>query len=85
MQEAQVKVTTGLTCWKCGEESLKETGNAGATRGPHGELLASTELQHSVCEKCGTYAVNPAQIIHNKNVARRARKALIREANRSSS
>jgi hypothetical protein len=84
MQQAQAKAETELTCWKCGEESLKETGDTGVSRGPHGELLASTQLHHSVCEKCGSYAVNPAQSIHNKHVARRARKALIREANRSS-
>lgn len=84
MQATQAKVTTELTCWKCGEESLKESPGAGATRGAHGELLASTELRHSVCEKCGTYAVNPAQAVHNKTVGRRTRKALIREANRAS-
>ncbi|HTE14463.1 MAG TPA: hypothetical protein VK642_05255, partial [Burkholderiales bacterium] len=78
MEQATAKVLTEFTCWKCGEESLKETANAGATRGPHGELQASTELRHSECQKCGTYSVNPAQATHNKNVGRKNRKALIR-------
>ena len=84
MEQATVKVTTDLTCWKCGEESLKEAANIGPTRGTHGELLASTEQRHSECQKCGTYSVNAAQALHNKNVGRKTRKARIRESNRSS-
>ena len=82
--QAATKATTALTCWKCGEESLKEAASAGATRGPHGELMASTELRHSDCQKCGAYSVNPTQARHNKTVGRKARKELIREANRTS-
>jgi hypothetical protein len=86
MEQAQAaaKVMTELTCWKCGEESLKEAAGAGATRGAHGELLASTSLKHSDCQKCGALSVNPAQAKHNKMVGRKARKELIRESNRTS-
>ena len=86
MEQAQavVKAMTELTCWKCGEESLREAAGAGATRGSHGELLASTEIRHSDCQKCGAYSVNPAQARHNKTVGRKHRKAQIREANRTS-
>lgn len=84
MEQATAKVTTELTCWKCGEESLKEAASAGATRGAKGELLASTEMRHSECQKCGTYSVNAAQSLHNKNVGRKTRKAHIYESNRTS-
>jgi hypothetical protein len=84
MEAATTKVTTELTCWKCGEESLQEAADTGATRGAHGELLPSTDLRHSECQKCGTYAVNAAQALHNKGVGRKARKARIYESNRSS-
>ncbi len=86
MEHAQTatRVMTEYTCWKCGEESLKEAASAGATRGTHGELLTSTEIRHSDCQKCGAYSVNPAQARHNKMVGRKTRKELIREANRTS-
>ncbi len=86
MQQAQAatKVMTDLTCWKCGEESLKEAVNAGAARGSHGELLASTDIKHSDCQKCGAYSVNAAQSRHNKIMGRKARKAGIHESNRLS-
>lgn len=86
MEQAQVatKVMTDLTCWKCGEESLKEAGNNGTTRGAQGELVASTELQHSECQKCGTYSVNRVQALHNKAVGRKTRKSIIRASNLSS-
>lgn len=84
MEQSTTKVMTDLTCWKCGEESLKEAAGAGAARGAHGELLASSELKHSDCQKCGAYSVNPAQARHNKMVGRKTRKGLIREANRTS-
>lgn len=81
---AAAKVMTDLTCWKCGEESLKEAASAGATRGTHGELLASTSLKHSDCQKCGAYSVNATQARHNKTVGRKTRKEHIRESNRTS-
>jgi ribosomal protein L37E len=84
MEQATAKVITALTCWKCGEESLHEAAGAGATRGAHGELLASMELRHSECQKCGSYSVNAAQAQHNKTVGRKARKARIYESNRTS-
>lgn len=86
MESAQpiTKITTEFTCWKCGEESLTEAARAGVTRGANGDVVASIDVRHSVCEKCGTYSVNPAQALHNKNVSRKSRKALIRESNRTS-
>lgn len=86
MEQAQAatKVITAYTCWKCGEESLKEAASTGATRSAHGELVASTDIKHSECQKCGAYSVNPAQALHNKTVGRKNRKELIREANRTS-
>ncbi len=81
---ATAKVMTDLTCWKCGEESLKEAASAAATRGAHGELLAATSLKHSDCQKCGAYSVNPAQARHNKMMGRKVRKEHIRESNRTS-
>ena len=86
MKQAQAvtKVLTELTCWKCGEESLKEAASAGAARGSRGELLASTEIKHSDCQKCGAYSVNPTQARHNKIMGRKNRKELIRESNRTS-
>lgn len=84
MEQATAKVTTELTCWKCGEESLLEAASSGTTRGAHGELLASTDIRHSECQKCGTYSVNASQALHNKNVGRKSRKARIYESNRTS-
>jgi len=78
------KVMTDLTCWKCGEESLKEAASAGVARGSHGEALASTDIKHSDCQKCGAYSVNAAQARHNKIQGRKARKASIYESNRIS-
>lgn len=86
MQQAQAaaKVMTDLTCWKCGEESLKEAASAGVARGSHGEALTSTEVKHSDCQKCGAYSVNAVQARHNKIMGRKARKAAIHESNRTS-
>jgi hypothetical protein len=84
MEQATAKVITDLTCWKCGEESLQEAATTGATRGAHGELLASTEMRHSECQKCGTYSVNATQALHNKTVGRKTRKAHIYESNLAS-
>ena len=87
MEQAQaaVKVMTDLTCWKCGEESLKEAPAAAATaRGARGEVAGSSDIRHSDCQKCGAYSVNAAQARHNKTMGRKARKEHIREANRTS-
>jgi hypothetical protein len=77
-------VFTDLTCWKCGEESLKEVVKAEEARGPKGEKLVSSAIRHSSCEKCGAYSVNPAQLHHNRVAARISRKSIIKEANRKS-
>jgi len=85
MEQAQaVKVMTELTCWKCGEESLQEAANSAAKHGPNGELLAAMDVKHSVCQKCGAFAVNPLQARHNKMAGRKTRKERIRDANRAS-
>lgn len=86
MEEAQAaaKIFTELTCWKCGEESLKEAGIAEARHGSQGELLVAVDVKHSVCGKCGAYSVNPAQALQNKIMGRKTRKERIRESNRSS-
>ena len=82
--QAIAKPKSDLTCWKCGEDSLVEAAISGVARGPHGDLLTSTDIRHSDCQKCGAYSVNAAQALHNKAVGRKSRKALIREANRIS-
>jgi hypothetical protein len=86
MEQAQaaVRVMTDLTCWKCGEESLKEAPAAGIARGAHGEVAGLSDIRHSDCQKCGAYSVNAAQARHNKTMGRKARKEHIREANRTS-
>jgi hypothetical protein len=86
MEQTQtaVKIISDLTCWKCGEESLKEAAVAGIARGAHGDLMASTDIRHSDCQQCGAYSVNRAQALHNKTVGRKSRKERIRESNRTS-
>ena len=84
MPQAATLVMTDLTCWKCSEESLVEAINTGATRGTHGELMATTHVHHSDCPKCGAYSVNAAQARLNKMAGRKARKEVIREGNRTS-
>ena len=86
MEQTQTaaKVMTEFTCWKCGEESLQEAAVAAATHGAEGELVVRMDIKHSVCQKCGAYAVNPAQARLNKIAGRKVRKGRIREANRAS-
>ena len=83
-QTTAVRTMTDLTCWKCGEESLKEVTDAGDSFSPKGERIAATGIWHSDCQKCGAYSVNPAQLRHNQVVAKSNRKAIIKEANRKS-
>ena len=78
------KVFTDLTCWKCGEESLKAFTEVVDSHAFKAEGAPGAGLSHSDCEKCGAYSVNPAQLRHNKTVARSNRKAIIKEANRKS-
>ena len=81
-QATEVKVMTDLTCWKCGEESLKEAAEISDSFSPKGERIVAAGIRHSDCGKCGAYSVNPTQLRHNKAVARANRKAIIKEANR---
>ena len=82
-QAMEIKVMTDLTCWKCGEESLKEAADLADSLSAKGERITGTRIRHSDCAKCGAYSVNPAQLRHNKTVARANRKAIIKEANRT--
>ena len=81
-QAASAKIFTDLTCWKCGEETLKEIAGETESFSAKGEKKMSLVRKHSDCQKCGAYSVNPAQARHNKIVGRHNRKAIIKEANR---
>jgi predicted nucleic-acid-binding Zn-ribbon protein len=84
-QIAATKVMTDLTCWKCGEETLKETAVVVDTNAFRSAKVEASGVMHSECTKCGTHSVNAAQALHNKILGRRNRKAIIKEANRKSS
>jgi len=75
-----VKAMTDLTCWKCGEESLKDKFEA---VDPHAFRAANAPepLMQSECTKCGALSINAAQSLHNKMAARKSRKAIIKAAN----
>ncbi len=75
---------TDLTCWSCGEESLKELAEAVDPHAFRAENAPSALMQ-SECTKCGTHSVNAKQALHNKIAARKSRKALIKAANSKSS
>ena len=79
-----VKVMTDLTCWKCGEETLKEMTVAVDTNAFRSVKVEASGVMQSECTKCGTRSVNAAQALHNKTLGRRNRKAIIKEANRKS-
>jgi ribosomal protein L44E len=79
------KTITNLTCWKCGEETLKEISGATESFSSKGEKVTSLGSLHSDCQKCGAYSVNADQAQHNKIIARQNRKAVIKEANRNAS
>ena len=83
-QPAAQKVMTDLTCWKCGEETLKEMIQAVDTRAFRSDKAAATRVMQSECTKCGTRSVNAAQALHNKILGRKNRKAIIKETNRKS-
>ncbi len=76
------KVITDLTCWKCGEETLKEISGATESFTSKGEKVNSLGSRHSDCQQCGAYSVNAEQAHYNKIIARHNRKAVIKEANR---
>ena len=84
-QIATAKVMTDLTCWKCGEEALKDTTVVVDTKAFRSAKVAASGVMQSECTKCGTHSVNAAQALHNKILGRKNRKAIIKEANRKSS
>jgi predicted nucleic-acid-binding Zn-ribbon protein len=77
-------VKTDLTCWKCGEESLKEMAVIVDTTAFRSTKAEVSGIMQSSCSKCGTHSVNAAQALHNKILGRRNRKAIIKESNRKS-
>jgi hypothetical protein len=79
------KVMTDLTCWKCGEETLKEMFEAVDPNAFRSEATTVVATMQSECTKCGAHSVNAAQALQNKTAARKSRKAFIKEANRKSS
>ena len=83
-QTATTKVMTALTCWKCGEETLKQMVEAADPHAFRSEKIASNALMQSECTKCGARAVNATQSRQNKTLGRKTRKAIIKEANRKS-
>ena len=83
-QVAAGKVMTNLTCWKCGEESLKEMTVAVDTKAFRSAKTDAPGVMQSECTKCGTHSVNAAQALHNKILGRKNRKAVIKESNRKS-
>ena len=81
---ATAKVMTDLTCWKCGEETLKEMTVAVDTNAFRRAKVEASGLMQSECTKCGTHSVNATQARHNKTLGRKNRKAIIKEQNRKS-
>ncbi len=84
MEHAASKVTTDFTCWKCGEESLKEATFAPSKAYGGSDAQSAMDIHHSNCQKCGAYSVNARQALYNKTAGRKSRKHLIRESNRIS-
>ena len=82
---AATKVMTDLTCWSCGEETLKEMFEAVDPNAFRNEATIVVATMQSECTKCGAHSVNAAQAMQNKTAARKSRKAYIKEANRKSS
>lgn len=83
-QSATAKVMTDLTCWKCGEETLKQMVEAVDPKAFGGSKAVASGVLQSECTKCGTRSVNAAQSRHNKTLGRKNRKLIIKEANRKS-
>jgi hypothetical protein len=84
LQAVETKVMTDLTCWSCGEETLKEFAEAVDPHAFRAEN-AALGLMKSECAKCGVQSINARQALHNKIAARKGRKALIKAANSKSS
>ena len=83
-QAATAKVFTDLTCWKCGEETLKQVVEAVDQNAFRRDTAVASVLLQSTCGKCGAHSVNAAQSRYNKVLGRKTRKAIIKEANRKS-
>jgi hypothetical protein len=83
-QAAPAKVITDLTCWKCGEETLKQVVDTVDANAFRRDTAVASALMQSTCGKCGALSVNATQSRHNKTVGRKTRKAIIKEANRKS-
>ena len=84
-QIATAKVMTDLTCWKCGEETLKQLVETVDPKAFKRATVVASGLLQSECTKCGTHSVNTAQALHNKILGRKNRKEIIKESNRKSS
>ena len=86
MSEARAvaKEFTNLTCWSCGEESLKEVIEAVDPNAFRPVGAIDTAIMQSKCSKCGAQSINAAQALINKVNARKGRKRLIKESNRKS-
>jgi hypothetical protein len=82
--QAVAKVMTNLTCWSCGEESLKEQVEAVDPNAFRPANAIITAIMQSKCTKCGAQSINAAQAQVNKINARKSRKAFIKESNRNS-
>ena len=83
-QTATPKVITDLTCWKCGEETLKQMVEAADPHAFRSEKTVPSALMQSECTQCGARSVNATQSRQNKTLGRKTRKAIIKEANRKS-
>ena len=78
------KVMTDLTCWKCGEETLKQMVETVDTNAFKRATIVASGLMQSECTKCGTRSINAVQSRYNKALGRKNRKSIIKEANRKS-
>ena len=81
-QASTAKVFTDLTCWKCGEETLKEVVATVEPNAFRRDPAVALAIMKSTCGKCGADSVNAAQSRHNKILGRKTRKAIIKETNR---
>jgi predicted nucleic-acid-binding Zn-ribbon protein len=81
-QAVEAKKFTDLTCWSCGEETLKEVVDAVDPNAFRPVGAIETAIMQSKCTKCGAQSINAAQAQINKVNARKSRKALIKETNR---
>ena len=76
------RTTSALTCWKCGQDTLKEAAGATESFSSKGEKVMSTARRHSDCQNCGAYSVDADQARYNKAIDKKNRRAHIRDTNR---